>query len=269
MPNEKNIVDKFKGIIAKDKKEGFIRLRLPKHVAVVTEGKTKWAKKHEVPIEEAYEKSFVILRSTVLSAIKLDIPILTFYLLSTSMQDLEQFSILMDSLKDFFEDLVEKEFIHKNKVKITVFGKWYDLPGRVVDSIKEATDKTKEYNRFFLNFCINYSGKEEIVDAVRLIARQVKVDKVDVDAITSELIKENIYSSYFFPPDLIIVNGMKKATGGILLWDSPKSQIYFTNKLWPDFDKTEFMDAIKEYQKGKLAMLRLMEYIFFSCFWII
>ena len=251
MKIDKKIIEKFKDFIKKDKKEGFIRLRVPKHIAIATVGKTAWAKKHKVPIEEAYEKSFIIIRSTVLSAIKLDVPIVTFYLLSTKIKDLEQFSILMDSLKEFFEDLTKREFIHKKRVKIMVFGKWYDLPGRVVDSIKNVIEETKDYDGFFLNFCINYSGQEEILDAIKLIARQVKADKVDVEAITTDMVKENIYSSYFLPPDLVIVNGQAKATGGLLLWDSSKSQIYFTNRLWPDFDRTEFMDAIKEYQKGK------------------
>ncbi|MFH2028117.1 MAG: polyprenyl diphosphate synthase [Nanoarchaeota archaeon] len=251
MEFDKKIMEKFRELVRKEKKEGFIRLRLPKHIAVVTAGKGVWARKHKIPKEEAYEKSYTIIRSTMLSAIRLDIPIVTFYLLSTDMKDLEQFSILMDSLKDFFEDLSQREFVHKKQVKISVFGKWYDLPGRVVDSIKKSVEVTKDYDNFFMNFCINYSGQEEIVDAVKLIARQIKADKLDVEAVNKELIKENVYSSYFLPPDLIIVNGPVKATGGLMLWDSPKSQIYFTSKLWPDFDKTEFMDAIKEYQKGK------------------
>ncbi len=249
MDIDKNIVGKVREILGSD--NGFIRLKLPKHIAIVTEGKTIWAKKHNVDIQEAYKKSFLIIRSTTLSAIKMDIPILTFYLLGPNMKDLEQFSILMDSLKDFFADISKRDFIHKSRVKVTVFGKWYDLPGRVVESIKKAVDETKDYDDFFVNFCINYSGHDEIIDAVKLIARQVKAGKIDVDAISSNMIKENIYSSYFLPPDLIIVNGLQKSIGGLLLWDSAKSQVYFTGQLWPDFDRTFFMDAIKDYQKGK------------------
>jgi tritrans,polycis-undecaprenyl-diphosphate synthase [geranylgeranyl-diphosphate specific] len=167
------------------------------------------------------------------------------------MIETEKYSILMDQLKSFFDDIATREFILKNNVKISVLGKWYDLPGRVVDSIKIALDKTKDNEEFYLNFAINYDGQEEIVDAVKLISRQIRADKLDPDSINKELIKENTYSSYFIPPDLIIVNGPTKVTNGLLLWDSSKSQIHFTSKLWPDFDRTEFMDAIKEFQKGK------------------
>ena len=245
------VLDKFKDIIRKEPSEGFIQLKLPKHIAIVTKGKTLWAKKHNVSIEEAYTKSFTIVRSTVMTAVKLNIPIITFYLLSTKMIETEKYSILMDQIKDFFDDIVTRDFIEKNNVKISVLGKWYDLPGRVVDSIKNALDKTRDNEHFFFNLAINYDGQEEIVDAVKLLARQIKADKLDADSITANSIKENTYSSYFMPPDLIIVNGPTKMTSGLLLWNSSKSQIYFTNKLWPDFDRIEFMDAIKEYQKGK------------------
>jgi len=247
MPDD--IVGRIRGLVKKE--DGFITLKIPRHIAIVTEGKTKWSKKHNVSIKEAYEKSFLIIRSTTLSSIKLNVPIITFYLLGTNMKDLEQFSVLMDSLKDFFDDLIGKDMIHDNKIKVSVFGKWYDLPGRVVDSIKNIIEKTKDYDGYFLNFCINYDGQEEIVDAVKLIARQLKVGKLDVESIKPDILKENMYSSYFLPPDLMIVNGDKKKLSGMFLWDSKSAEIHFTGKLWPDFDKTEFMDAIKEYQKGK------------------
>ena len=88
------------------------------------------------------------------------------------------------------------------------------------------------------------------MDSIKLIARQVKADKIDADMINKELIKENTYSSYFVPPDLIVING-SKTTSDLLLWDSPNAKVYFTNKLWPDFDRTELMDAIRDYQKGE------------------
>lgn len=245
------VLDKLKDMIKKDSGKGFLQLKLPKHIAIVTKGKTLWAEKHPGPIEETYTKSFTIIRSTLLSAIKLKIPIITFYLLSTKMIEKEKYSLLMDQLKDFFDDIVARELIEKNNVKISVLGKWYDLPGRVVDSIKVALDKTKDNEDFFFNLAINYDGQEEIVDSVKLLARQIKADKLDADSISIDLIKENTYSSYFIPPDLIIVNGPTKMTNGLLLWDSSKSQIYFTNKLWPDFDRVEFMGAIKEFRKGK------------------
>ena len=243
------MLDKFKGILKKEDSD-IIKFKLPQHIALVTKGKHLYAENHKIPIERVYKRSNVIILSTIATSVKLNIPITTFYMMTTKTQELEHFSDIIDSLTEFFNDLADKELVHKNKIKISVLGKWYDLPGKFVDSIKNLIEKTREYDSYFVNFCINYSGKEEIVDAVKLIARQIKADKLDAEMINKELIKENTYSSYFLPPDLIIINGSKR-TSDLLLWDSPNAKVYFTNKLWPDFDRIELMDALREYQKGE------------------
>jgi len=244
------MLDKFKDIIKREDKEDIIQFKLPRHIAFVTKGKHIYAERHKVSIENVYKKSNVIILSTIASDVKLNIPITTFYLLSTGSQELEHFSTVVDSLTEFFNELAEKELVHKNKIKVSVFGKWYDMPGKFVDSIKNLMERTKEYDSYFVNFCVNYDGQEEIVDAVKLIARQIKAEKIDAEMINKDMIKENIYASYFLPPDLIIING-SKTTSNLLLWDSPNAKVYFTNKLWPDFDRVELMDAIREYQKGE------------------
>ncbi|MFH1323653.1 MAG: polyprenyl diphosphate synthase [Nanoarchaeota archaeon] len=243
------MLDKFKEMLQKEDHSDTIRFKLPRHIAIVTKGKHIYSKKHNTPIGEVYKRSNLIILSTISSAVKLNIPTLTFYILSTGSSELEHFSTVIDSLTEFLNDLSEKELIHKNRIKVSVLGKWYDLPSKIVDSIKNIIEKTKDYDGFFVNFCLNYDGQEELVDAIKLIARQITSQKITSGLITKDTIKENIYSSYFLPPDLIIVNGSKKSSG-LLLWDSPNAKVYFTNKLWPDFDRIEFMDAIKEYGKG-------------------
>ncbi len=236
--------------IFKEKKEpNYIQFKLPRHIALVTKGKHIYAQNHNISVEKVYGRSNLIILSTISSLVRLNVPITTFYMLSTKNDDLEH-STVISSLTDFFNSLADKELIHKNKVKISVLGKWYDLPGKLVDSIKNMIEKTKEYDGYFVNFCVNYDGQQEIVDAVKLLARQIRAEKLDPDMISTDMIKENIYSSNFLPPDLIIING-SKATSDLLLWDSPNTKVYFTNKLWPDFDRTELMDAIKEFQKGE------------------
>ncbi|MEA2037310.1 MAG: polyprenyl diphosphate synthase [Nanoarchaeota archaeon] len=242
------MLEKVKEILKKE--DEHIRFKIPRHIALVTKGKHIYAEKHKTSIEKVYQKSNIIILSTIATSAKLNIPITTFYILSTKGEELEHFLTIIDSLTEFFNTLADKELIHKNKIKVSVLGKWYDMPGKFVDSIKNLMEKTKEYDANFVNFCINYDGQEEIVDAVKLITRQIKAGKIDAEMINKEMIKENIYSSYFLPPDLIIING-SKTTSDLLLWDSPNAKVYFTNKLWPDFDRTELMDAIREYQKGE------------------
>ena len=224
---------------------------MPRHIAITTDGVEKWALKNNVSFEDAYKRDFLIIKSTVKLMVKLKIPVLSFYILEKSIdRESEHYPKLLDAIVDMFNELSESVIIHENKIKISVLGKWYNLPGRVVDSIKKAISETRGYDSFFVNFCINYDGQEEIVDAIKLIGMQIKSGRIDPELIDKDIIKENIYSSYFLPPDLMIKNGSRKETSGFLLWDSVNAKIYFTNKLWPDFDRTEFMDAIKDYQKG-------------------
>jgi len=238
------MLEKFKKAI----KHEHVKLNPLKHLVITTHGIESWAKKEKKSVEEAYKKSFEILDNVINLQIEQNIPILTIYLMPESLRIKEEFPVFLNALVMFFEKLISSPHISNKKVKISLIGKWYDLPGRAVELIKEIIEETRDYDSFFLNLCINYNGQEEIVDACKLIARQVKAEKLDVDAINKETIKDNVYSSYFLPPDLIIKNGERQTTG-ILLWDSPYSKLYFTNKPWPEFTKHDFYNAIKEYQK--------------------
>ena len=243
------MLETIKGMIKKGKY--VMNISMPKHIGISTDGIEKWALKNDISYELAYNRNFAIIKSTMKLQVKLKIPIMSFYILDQKIdKESEYYPELLDSISNMFNNLAANEFVNTNKIKISVLGKWYDLPGRVVDSIKNVIEETKDYDGFFVNFCINYDGQEEIVDAFKLLGMQIKSGRMDPELIDKDSKKENLYSSYFLPPDLIIKNGNRKETSGFLLWDSVNTKICFTNKLWPDFDKTEFLDAIKDYQKG-------------------
>ncbi|TKJ17663.1 di-trans,poly-cis-decaprenylcistransferase [Candidatus Woesearchaeota archaeon B3_Woes] len=244
------ILDKFSELLKNEEKEG-IKVRAH-HVAITTEGVIPWAENNKKSLDDAYKKCNLIIRNTIRSQIKLKIPILTIYVLPSDMKNLEHFSMKVDSLIELFNELAESEFIQQNHIKISTFGKWYDLPGRVVEPIKKLLDVTKDYDGFFVNFCINYNGQDEIVDACKILAMQAKTEKIGLDAINRDNIKSNIYASDFLPPDLIIKNGLKQKSVGLLLWDSKNSSLYFTKKLWPDFGKDDFEKAVSDFEKQKL-----------------
>ncbi|MFC2016578.1 polyprenyl diphosphate synthase [Chloroflexota bacterium] len=243
------VLERIKGMLKKEKY--VLKIKVPRHVGITTDGTEKWALKNNMSYEDAYKRSFLILKSTIKLQVSLKIPILSFYILDRSVdRESQNYPHLLDAIVNMFDEMANSKIINQNKIKISVFGKWYNLPGRVVDSIKNAIAETRDYDGFFINLCINYDGQEEIVDAIKLLGMQIKSGRMDPELIDKNSIKENLYSSYFLPPDLIIKNGARKETSGFLLWDSVKTKLYFTNKLWPDFDRTEFMDAIKDYQKG-------------------
>ena len=108
-------------------------------------------------------------------------------------------------------------------------------------------EETKDYDSFFLNLCINYDGQEEIVDSCKLIGRQIAAGKLAPESITKEVIKENCYSSYFIPPDLIIKTGLKTKIAGVLLWDSLNATIFFVKKNWPELKQSDLQKALKDF----------------------
>ncbi len=241
----KKIID----ILKAREKIHIIKASMPRHIAITMEKELKAML--NIDLENIYNKRIILIKDLVNIQMKLNIPIMTIFLLSGYAKNSENFSFLMDDLAKFFNEMVSHKEIHTDQIKISVLGKWYELPERVVNPIRKIIESTKDYDKFFLNFCVNYDGHEEIVDACRLIARQIKSEKIDPESINNQLIKENLYSSYFISPDLIIENN--KEFSGLLLWDSKDSMIFFTGKKWYDFTKTDLFKAIENFQnKNKI-----------------
>ena len=217
---------------------------LPKHIAFTAV--------QSVPsdnIENFIEKSWGNLENTINVCTKLNIPIVTFFLLPVKKKELERKDI--EYLSALFKKLDQSEDLEKKQIKVSVLGKWYDLPSGLVEEIKTVIEKTKDYDRFFVNICLNYNGQDEIVGACRLLARQVKLGKLEPEAIDSGLIKANLYSSYFIPPELVILTGGSPITRGLLLWDSSMSRFFFINKPWRDLETQDLLDALEYYQNNQ------------------
>lgn len=221
----------------------------PMHIAVTIKGHYNWAKKNKKELSDVYREGFETVRKFISSQVELSVPIVTFYLLSENLPESEQFPIYTEQLISFLQSLKGSELLHKHKIKVSVLGKWYDLPGKIIEPIRNLIQETSDYDAFFVNFCINYNGQEEIVDACKLIARKVNSQKIEIDAIDKESIKDNLYCSAFLAPDVIIVSGQKNQLAGLLLWDSAYAKIFFTNKPWPEVTEKDFMEAIEFYQR--------------------
>jgi undecaprenyl diphosphate synthase len=218
--------------------------RLLRHVAITMHGIEQNGK------PDAYRQAFRTVNELIDIQLNQDIPIMSLYLLPEDDRKKEHFLEFVDEFALFFNSLKDDKRIHEKKVKISALGKWYDLPSKAVEAIKSVLHETKDYDMFFLNFCINYDGQEEIVDACRLIARQVSAAKLDAEKISKEVIKDNLYSSYFLPPCLLIKNGKQRSTSGMLLWDSGSAELHFTNKDFSDFTKADFEKVVEQFKRG-------------------
>ncbi len=216
------------------------------HIGFICRGSAEWSLKHKKKQYEGYRKTFSKITELIDMQVKKNIPITTFYLLSADVEEHDDKNLMIDEISTFLDELGKKDILHANKIKISVIGKWYNLPSRIIDSIKNLIDDTKDYDGYFVNFCINYDGQEEIVDSAKMVARRVKLGKIDVDNVTKETVKDDLYSSYFMPPDYIFVAGKKRSLHGFLLWDSVDAETYFLKKDFPDIVVKEIEKMIKD-----------------------
>ncbi|MFH1132970.1 MAG: undecaprenyl diphosphate synthase family protein [Nanoarchaeota archaeon] len=224
------------------------RSRLPKHIALVIGGNELYAASHNIGLDQAYQKSFEHFKAIHEMTLGLNIPLFSAMLLSERMRDSPNLPTFVEKLIPFLDQLADSPLIHKHQVKVSVFGKWYKLPDQLVESVKNLIEKTRDYDRFFLNLCLNYDGQEEIVDACKLVGKQISMGRLDPDLITRQVIKENLYTSSFLPVSLLIITGPQRSFQGLLLWDSKDAMMYYARKRWLEFTRNDFLEALGYHQ---------------------
>lgn len=218
-----------------------------KHLAVVLDGNRRYARKHNKPDQWGHAKGVLKVEELLEWAISKKIPILTIY--SLSLKNLERtgldyiFGLLNQELIKAMDD----ERIHKNQVRIRAIGRVELLPKKTQQIIKQVEERTKDYSRFQFNLAIAYDGRAEIVDSVKRIAEQVKQGKLNPASINERMVENNLYSPT--SPDLIIRTGGENRLSGFLLWGSSYAELYFSNKMWPEFSKRDFDKALDNYNK--------------------
>ena len=181
-------------------------MAMPNHIAISLDNISDWCRKNNASFSAGCERYFKSLKRLIELQLKLDVPIFTVYILPDNADRLSgDYMTYSEFMANFFGELMNSRIISEHKLKVSIFGKWFRLPGKAVEALKGIIEATKDYDRFFTNFCISYDGREEIVDACRLIAKQVHLGKLDPDMITKENIKENIYSSYVLPPEIVFI----------------------------------------------------------------
>lgn len=213
---------------------------MPKHLAITATRKKEWAIKKNKEITETITLNNTKIKELIELQIRKDIPILTIMISTQTPEETE-------GAKKLFNELADNKLIHEKKVRIYAIGNWYDEDGILVDSIKNMMEKTKDYDTYFLNFCVRYDGQEEILTAVKLLLKKAQADMLKIDDLTIEQLKENIPTSNFIAPELIIENNNRYS--GLMQWDSKGSVIYFTEKFWLDFEKSDFEKALTFFTK--------------------
>ena len=226
---------------------------IPKHIAIIPDGNRRWAKKRRLFPWKGHYQGAKTLEKVLERAIELNIPYITFW--GGSWDNLtkrpkKEISFLVRIYDQQFKRLSEDKRVRENRVKIKALGRWKEiLPEKTQKIIKQAIEKTKNYNNFFLTFLLAYNGTDEIVDCVRKIAKACNPRPIKV---SEKTIKENLWTRRLPPVDLVIRTGCENDphnSTGFMMWHTAYSQFHFTKTLFPDFKTKEFDKIIKDYSK--------------------
>lgn len=224
------------------------RNNLPRHIAIIMDGNGRWAKKRGLDRIDGHTEGVNSVREVVEAAGELGIEVVTFYTFSTEnwkrpKQEVSSlWKLLVRTIKDEVPDL------NKNNVQLRVTGIIEQLPKITRQSIQYAVRALQKNDGLILNLALNYSSRLEIICAMKQIAQKVKNGLIDLNDIDEKLISEHLFTSDLPDPDLVIRTSGEFRISNFLLWQIAYSEIYITNKLWPDFREKEFYEAIESYQ---------------------
>ena len=224
--------------------------KMPKHVAIIMDGNRRYSKlQGNMNVIEGHKKGVSTLENVLEWCIDLGIEIVTVYAFSTENfnRPPQEVEGLMNLFVESFTDIATNKKIHKNKVRIKAVGKLELFPQEVRDAIKYAEDKTKDYDSHQINIALGYDGRVEIVDALKKIAEDIKSGKIEPSEINEEMINDNLYTAGLEDPNLVIRTSGEERLSGFLLWQSSYSELYFTDSLWPELRKVDFLRAIRSY----------------------
>jgi undecaprenyl diphosphate synthase len=223
--------------------------KLPKHIAIIMDGNGRWAKKRSLPRIEGHRAGVDSVEDVVISCREMDIKALTLYSFSEENWNRPKLEInlLMGLLKDYL--VKELPRMLKENIRFNVIGKIDKLPFLVQEFIEYTIKSTKKNNGLILTLALSYGSREEIVNAVKNIARDAKKGKIDSDKIDDGVFENYLYTSGLSEPDLLIRTSGELRLSNFLLWQMAYTELYFTDTLWPDFRGNDLLKAIIDYQK--------------------
>ena len=222
---------------------------LPNHVAIIMDGNGRWAKKIGRKRAFGHENGPKSVRECIDQSIRLGIKNLTLYVFSTENWNRPKYEV--KALMDLLVYSLEKERINliDNGIKLNVIGDIEALNDKPKSKLKSIISETKNNKKLNLNLAISYGSKQEIVNAIREVSNKVKNNIISVKNIDENIINEHLYTRNLPNVDLLIRTGGEKRVSNFLLWQIAYAEMYFTDVLWPDFKKEDFLDALEDYQK--------------------
>lgn len=222
---------------------------IPKHIGIIMDGNGRWAKNRNQLRIVGHRAGLRAVRRTVERANELGVKVLTLYAFSSENWNRPEQEV--SALMALFIYALNKEvkILHRNNIQLNIIGDITRFPAQIQKMIKLAQAKTMNNTGLILNIAANYGGRWDIVNSVKKLINQYEQQSITLDMIDEEAINKEI-ALYGLPAvDLVIRTGGEYRISNFLLWQIAYSELYFTDVLWPDFDKETLDDAISEFIK--------------------
>lgn len=241
--------DKTNNILNMSVKTQIVDEKTPKHVAIIMDGNGRWAKQKGNSRIFGHTNAIRSVREVVEGAAEINIKYLTLYTFSTENwnRPKDEVSALMSLLLQSIRNEIDS--LHKNNVKLTVIGDQASLPTDIRKNLDKAIKKTSTNNGLTLILALSYSSRWEIHKAVKHIVHDVVNNQLDKDSIDETLFRSYLETRDIPDPELLIRTSGELRISNFLLYQLAYTELYFTDKLWPDFRKEDLFLAILEYQK--------------------
>ncbi|MFH1079421.1 MAG: isoprenyl transferase [Pseudomonadota bacterium] len=225
------------------------RQNLPRHIAVIMDGNGRWAQQHAMGRISGHRKGAEAVRATVRTCREIGIKVLTLYAFSTEnwLRPEQEVKALMHLLEEYLRS--ELSEMLENGIRLTTIGDTEALKEPIKSILKETMAKTAHNLDMTLNLALSYGGRDEIVAAFKKMVLDVQTGNLSPQGISKDTFPDYLYTAGLPDPDLLIRTSGEYRISNFLLWQSAYAEFYFTDVLWPDFNRDELFKAIAEYQR--------------------
>jgi undecaprenyl diphosphate synthase len=223
--------------------------KIPSHIAIIMDGNARFAISKSLPIKIGHKMGADNVQKITDNCIEIGVKYLTIYAFSSENwnRPQEEVKYLMDLLYDYLAK--ESSELMKRGIKIIVSGNLDNVEERLKNKIEQVEELSKNNVKLTLNVAFSYGARQEIVDAVKKIAVAVKNQEIIIDNIDEDLFKKNLYHPEIPDPDLLIRTAGDLRISNFLLWQIAYTELYFSEKFWPEFNKSELLKAINNFNK--------------------
>lgn len=234
---------------------------VPQHIAIIMDGNGRWAKEKGKLRVFGHHHGVESVRQVVEAAVELGVPFLTLYAFSSENWNRPKYEVA--ALMEILVSSINKETktLMKNGVRLSAIGDLEQLPAPCMKQLQKTIEQTAANTKCTLVLALSYSSKHEIVEAARSLATKVKDGELSIEDINEEAFSKSLYTKDIPDPELMIRTSGEIRISNFLLWQLAYAELYFTDKMWPDFKKEDFYLAILAYQKRERRFGKISEQI--------